>query len=887
MKDYENQTQKGVIRPPILPVPDQFSKQLNAYESGDNPLYQPRETYSNHVSRPLECGFTEKSTQVKPPLQSCNSPYISSDEGGDSTATEAGGTTRQHIKRLAEIIGRGVQWVEINQDQLIDGKYIPHKLIHSLMQKHRKKVVLLGAGLGVGKSTSSAALMNEYYGGKGVAMCHRIGLTQQLCRTFEADNYQEIKKAIGGLESDRVGTTIHSLPDMLRIERSAKAFDGGLAVLDESNSAASEMLTSTIKNEAVVINAVGDAVKRSKAVICADAHMDAGTLELLQAAGVDASDMLLIIVNRPELKGYKIKFFEDEEGPDGTPLTRAAFINQILADLRAGLKVIVTSLSAAFLDELDREAEKQGLLGRIKVTRSTPMSLRDQLTANSYQDFELVMLSPAMSTGISFDGGENYRHADRSYVILSNCQDTGTYQDGLQAMMRERAVKDNTIHVYYQESPVPLPAASRIVKQFQIQARAIENFLQEHGLLDEWNKRRPGQSAAEAFLMSQALRFGEHKRNFKELFLEECRFKGAVVQMCNAPDLAKGDVSYQVLQDEKAREREEKVQAIADAFKYDPEGPDDLAEEILQPALDRQYIEQQAIIDFDGLEEEERKEWIDRVLPSEGTSIVHSVREIERAFADKNLLTEIVKVALIGAAAADDDRVQFMEKSGTSKVHWLNRAKYTRWLLQAAGVREVSGEWMTTGTTAINQISVKNPKNPSHALYSSLIKNPVPAIESGFLGIETNPEKVKADPLPHIIDMMTAIGISSRKKRNKAEWTVNVDYLETKLAMVNRRKESGMNQLQEWLDHVSEYLSDKNYQRRKSVSDDRNASTRQQAPDNVVSALSDALIKVGKPDLLASAIEYFEPFHSRIKSRKLSPGMIEILVKKWLEQSPE
>ena len=129
--------------------------------------------------------------------------------------------------------------------------------------------------------------------------------------------------------------------------------------------------------------------------------------------------------------------------------------------------------------------------------------------------------------------------------------------------------------------------------------------------------------------------------------------------------------------------------------------------------------------------------------------------------------------------------------------------------------------------------------------------------------------------------------MSTRKKPKKSEWKISADYLETKLAMVNRRKDSGMNQLQEWLDHVSEYLSDESYQRRKSTADDRKASTRQQAPDNVVSALSDVLIKIGQPDMLSEAIDYFEPFHSRIKSRKLSSGMIEMLVKKWLEKAPE
>lgn len=794
-------------------------------------------------------------------------------------------TNKTQIKRLTEIVSQGVAMVEISRHSLIDGKYLPPALVHDLMQTHGKPVLLLAAGLGVGKSTASAAMMQEHYDGKGVAMCHRIGLTHQLSKAFDADNYQDIKKTIGGVESVRLGTTIHSTPDMMRIDRSSKAFVDGLLVLDESNSAANEMLTSTIKNEAVVIQSIGQAIKQSKALVCADAHMDLSTVSLLQAAGVSTSDMLLIVVDRPELEDYTIRFFEDEVDDKGVPATRAAFINQIIADLRNGLKVIVTSLSAAFLDELDNAAEQQELPGRIKITRNTPMNIREALTAESYQKYELVMLSPAMSTGISFDGGEGYRHADRSYVVLSNCQDTGTYQDGLQAMMRERAVNNQTINVYYQESPVPLPPASRIAKTHQNHVDSVENFLKEHGLIEAWNQRRPGQDSAEVFMLGQALRFGEHKRDFKALFIDECKHKGAMVQACGVSELAEGDITYTVLQEEKARQREEWVQEVAEAIKVNPDEEIDPDDNLLKSALNRQYVEQQAVIDFDELELLERKEWIDRVLPAEGKSIITATREIERAYADKSLLTEIVKVALIGASAADDDRVQFMEKSSTSKVHWMNRAKYTRMLLQTAGVIDVSGELDAGHEVVLTEKAVKTPGNNAYPLFSSLIKNPKPAISSGFLSIETKPGDVQANPLPFIIDMLAGIGIKTRKKRGKNEWKVAPEQLGTTLGMVNRRKTSGMNQLQEWLNHVSEYLE--GYQSRKSATDDRNASTRPQAPDNVVNALSEALDKAGKPELLEQAVVYFEPFHTRIKSRKLSPVAIGILVKKWLEKSPE
>jgi len=193
------------------------------------------------------------------------------------------------------------------------------------------------------------------------------------------------------------------LPEMLRIERASNAFSNGLLVIDESNSVAAEIITDVVKNEALTIQSIGKAVKQASAIVCADAHLDLSTVKLLQAAGIGTDDMLLIIVDKPELEGYTVKIWEDEKDKRGKSLTKPAFINQILADLLKGLKVIVTSLSASFLEELDREAGKKGIQKRVLITSKSPQSVREQMTAESYQGYDLVMLSPAMSTGISFD----------------------------------------------------------------------------------------------------------------------------------------------------------------------------------------------------------------------------------------------------------------------------------------------------------------------------------------------------------------------------------------------------------------------------------------------------------------------------------------------------
>lgn len=784
----------------------------------------------------------------------------------------------------------------ISPSDLIDGKYLPAPLLQKLMAKHQKKAVLLRGGLGIGKSTALAALMAEFFNGKGVAICHRIGLTRQLCKTFDADYYQNMKRE-GGLMSDRIGTTVHSLPDMLRIERAAPAFQKGLLVIDESNSVAAEIITDVVKNEALTIQSIGKAVKQAGAVVCADAHLDLSTVKLLQAAGIKPDDMLLIMVDKPELEGYTVKIWEDEKDQKGKSLTKPAFINQVLSDLLKGLKVIVTSLSATFLEELDREAHKKGINKRLLITSKSTTATKEQMTAESYQDYDLVMLSPAMSTGISFDrtitleSGKvipcpDYRHADRCYVILSNAQDTGTHQDGLQAMLRERAVKDKTIRCFYQEAPSPLPKASQVAKGFENQLKAWhESVLEvcgEEALTKVMQNIRPNQTAAESFLMSQAVKVASDKQNFLGLFIEECAAKGAIIKSCKVKELATGDVTYESLREERQRIRAEWVDARVTAIKLN-EGEDiDPNDELLKPSLDRRYIEQKACIDFEQLEPPERAEWVDLILPDQGKkSLLTTVREWERAYADKAQLVEVVKAAFVGVSAGDDDRVSFLEKTTTSKAHWLNLAKYTRLALQAAGVSEINGELVATKADKLEASKVKNQKHSAYALWTNLAQNPEPAITCGLLNVDTDSQKVKANPLPYMVDMLETIGIKLRKVRGKEEYTVCTESLETVLAMINRRRLAGINELKERIDQFNAYLA--KYQARKNAESNRDLGNRQTVPDDVIEALTVALGDLGHSEKIDSAIDYMEPFHGRIVAKKLSYTAITLILKKWVE----
>lgn len=68
------------------------------------------------------------------------------------------------IKQLSLKVG-AVESISANQ--LIDGRFIPSALLQALVKKHGKKVILLRAGLGTGKSWALSELMQSHKKGRG------------------------------------------------------------------------------------------------------------------------------------------------------------------------------------------------------------------------------------------------------------------------------------------------------------------------------------------------------------------------------------------------------------------------------------------------------------------------------------------------------------------------------------------------------------------------------------------------------------------------------------------------------------------------------------------------------------------------------------------------
>jgi hypothetical protein len=256
---------------------------------------------------------------------------------------------------------------------------------------------------------------------------------------------------------------------------------------------------------------------------------------------------------------------------------------------------------------------------------------------------------------------------------------------------------------------------------------------------------------------------------------------------------------------------------------------------------------------------------------------------MERAFTPRAELTRLTEIAVIGAAHDDTDRVNFAEKLTTRKIHWPAEAHYVAMILKACGVTQTADGLILSEVQPLSARNIKG-NGPAKALYSSLSQNPEKAITCGIIGGHISYKDcldIKAAPFNYIIDMIKNIGIKLRKARGRDQYVVNTKALQETIDLINRRKLAGINETSEWLSRIDDYLQA--HQSRKAQTQNLSASVTDTAPAGAVDAISLALDNVGAPHLLSDAIEYLEPFHSRIEGKILSMTNIQMIVNRFVD----
>ncbi len=680
--------------------------------------------------------------------------------------------------------------------------------VAKLIKKYNPRIVIAAGDLGTGKTQTVISLANELYNGQCAVLSHRRELARQTSARACIAYHDDVKAdARLGEEVSAFAGCIHSLHTLISLKTTQTAF-GGLFVVDESESVAAELTQKYVKNESLTLQAFRSAVVHSALTILSDAHAGANTRYLLDYAGISMGDVLVIETDVNILDGYTVQLYEDNLAiAPHLRDTKAQLFNKIIADLKSGLKVTVVSLSKATLKELDDAVSKSGLcISKILVDGDNSHESARLLSADTYGNYTLVMISPSMSTGVSFDKD----NADSVYVFAPNANGTGTPYDALQAMLRDRAPKHKTISVYLQDTYTASSMADAYIANKQRLEHLTDILLKSNSesakaALSQYYDTRPNLAAAIDALANIESNSALSKQDFKNILVSALEQKGAVViAPISNVELPKKERAY-TNADRKAfkdaaKKRPKEAASIApklsdeqsDTLKaFDNDGEkgevstalDLTSKEKVAAAITRHRVERELVIDFDTMGNDDKMDVLTKVLDK---GLIKKLQRFDLMIANRNDVKRVVGAAMIGVKAANC-KIGFVAKLSSDRMAWLEQRHYGLMALKAAGVTVACGCLVWDGET--------------------LIDLGLDRANSWLSAIGKSPEKIaNAGLSTDLIETITKFfGVTIRQTKKGA--IIDAAAMRELIAMVNRRQNASQNLINAMCKTYDDFLS--------------------------------------------------------------------------------
>jgi hypothetical protein len=681
------------------------------------------------------------------------------------------------------------------------------KVVRALINKHKPKVVIDASGLGVGKTHGFITLMNEVYGKQGAILSHRRQLAAQTAGRANIAYHDDVKlNAHDGSNVSAFAGCIHSLPTLRRLPTTEQAFKG-LFVLDESESIASEITQKYVKNEAETLHAIAQTMRESPLTVMADAHAGYNTRALLDYAGVNMRDVLVIETELKVLSGYTIQLYEDDQTiPPQLRNTKDQLFAKIIGDLKRGLKVTVVSLSKETIRALWTAVEQSTLadISKIRVDGDNSHETAPLLKAETYGTYQLVAISPSMSTGVSFDQD----NADVIYVFAPNADGTGTPYDALQAMLRDRNPKQKTMHVYLQDSYWGATTQIDYANNQAWYADAISKIRRLNSpeikhLLAQLDEVRPALSDAFEALTKITSANHNAKLKFKEVLCDELKRNGALIlEAISNVAYAKQSIAAEIRANRVQEKKEFAENAIKatinapkitnyqrDALAKQPDNVDRqetvaaleiTSKEMELGVITRHRIESELVVDFDDMPIEEKTELVEQVNKK---GLIKRLHRFDIMIASKNDVGRVVEIAAIGTRA-ENGKIGFAAKLSSNRVMWADQRHYGLIALKSVGVTVVDGLLVWNGNTLINPNDAKGWQSATGRSATKLCR----------AGLSTD----LIETIKHFF------GIEVRK--TKRGYVINHGEFADIINTVNRRQSNGKNIVSAMLKTYNEYL---------------------------------------------------------------------------------
>jgi len=575
---------------------------------------------------------------------------------------------------------------------------INQKFLGDSLKDKLQTVRLLGvhAPYGNGKTTAIKNIILELpEGARVLFITPRKSLNAAIAGDF--DNiafYQDIKKEPNKkIKIDLISSmacTPQSLSALLEL---AKNNHYDLVIFDESEAIVSMLVSEAVKEKERTLLALQKVTAESEKIVFMDANFGADSKML--AHMLSGVENIATLTN--EYRMWERINAEIISG--GTFDQRKGAINtRIIQALSSGQRVAIATSSATYANDISIIIKD--LYPDLVVKLATSETDNQELVSNpdSVTGIDVLIYSPSLSVGISFDV---INHFQSVFGVFANEMGTPDPLDAMQSMCRVRhpslnqwviALDDGKeIYTKHGADLVPDEIASMLINvhainsQYAIGAPTpltdIQNQLVTLYATINANKRY-------------------RKNNFNRIFMQMLTEMNVTISIVDISELAVIDEIKDQIKENKEIEKENKIVALLDAEKITDEtakqlktlrhfGAELLPEQIL--SLDRYNIETSFNVDFDNLNDAEKREILEKKDEGYISKAVKRAQLLAPASFDK----EYVKARLFGIG---NEKQSFKVDILSKHQNYLLLKKLNRYALPYLDGKEYSHKSLTSSS---------------------------------------------------------------------------------------------------------------------------------------------------------------------------------------------
>ena len=318
------------------------------------------------------------------------------------------------------------------------------------------KALVECSAMGTGKTWATREWLREHKVARVLILSPRIIFSRNIEGAFAEfgfENYKDHSKT-ARLDQDRLICSIESLHKV----NTEKPFD--LVIADEIETLLHTFSSGTVSDKDTAYSVFEKILKEAGKVLMLDAFVSNRTLEFLRLLKLNLQTLVRVNSYVPELRAV-------------FNLSKTALNSKLKFLLGQGRRIVYVAMSQRHASTLREEVKELGVKTAYYDRDTDDAKKKAMIDANAeWTDIQLLIYTPTITVGVNYDLPEGF-----DYLFLYASNQGALVRDAIQATMRVRVIKSNTMY-FYNCSVVSetLPVTRSIVerqlalKAYQVQA---------------------------------------------------------------------------------------------------------------------------------------------------------------------------------------------------------------------------------------------------------------------------------------------------------------------------------------------------------------------------------------------------------------------------------